>query len=171
VSGISGRDHWRDRRVVWTLRTFEVGLDQCPAERNAQMSGCPASPSCSLVPLAVQTGAKARRLSLTALEFSAETDSPLEGTGFEPSVPLLRKVSRLLPKGDAGPISWMGSLSTGRLARRRWSAAGPLSRPSLSRRDRWFESGSLQQRVCELSVPERRTDRHENNGACANEQG
>jgi hypothetical protein len=26
-------------------------------------------------------------------------------------------------------------------------------------RDRWFESGSLQQRVCELSVPERRTDR------------
>jgi len=35
-------------------------------------------------------------------------DSPLEGTGFEPSVPLLRKVSRLLPKGSAGPISWMG---------------------------------------------------------------
>ena len=34
--------------------------------------------------------------------------SPLEGTEFEPSVPLLRKVSRLLPKGSAGPISWMG---------------------------------------------------------------
>ena len=79
-------------------------------------------------------------------------DSPLEGTGFEPSVPLLRKVSRLLPKGDAGPISWMGSLSTGRLARRRWSAAGPLSRPSLSRRDRWFESCLLQRRVHEPSV-------------------
>jgi len=28
---------------------------------------------------------------------------------------------------DAGPISWMGSLSTGRLARRRRSAAWPLS--------------------------------------------
>jgi hypothetical protein len=54
-------------------------------------------------------------------------DSPLEGAGFEPSVPLLRKASRLLPKGDAGPISWMGSLSTSRLARRRCSAAGPLS--------------------------------------------
>src|SRR5271169_4320915 len=53
-------------------------------------------------------------------------DSPLEGTGFEPSVPLLRKVSRLSPKGDAGPISWMGLSSTSRLARRRWSAAGPL---------------------------------------------
>jgi hypothetical protein len=35
-------------------------------------------------------------------------DSPLEGTGFEPSVPLLRKVSRLLPKGGAGSISWTG---------------------------------------------------------------
>jgi hypothetical protein len=32
-------------------------------------------------------------------------DSPLGGTGFEPSVPLLRKISWLLPKGDAGPIS------------------------------------------------------------------
>jgi hypothetical protein len=31
------------------------------------------------------------------------------------------------PTRDAGPISWMGSLRTGRLARRRWSAAGPLS--------------------------------------------
>src|SRR6516164_8183347 len=61
------------------------------------------------------------------LEIASSHDSLLEGAGFEPSVPLLRKVSRLLPKGDAGPISWMGSLSTGRLARRRWSAAGPLS--------------------------------------------
>jgi len=32
-----------------------------------------------------------------------------------------------LPTRDAGPISWMGSLSTSRLARGRWSAAGPLS--------------------------------------------
>jgi hypothetical protein len=40
-------------------------------------------------------------------KFKFAGDSPLEGTGFEPSVPLLRKVSRLLPKGDAGPISWM----------------------------------------------------------------
>src|SRR6202035_748193 len=32
-----------------------------------------------------------RGSSSTALEYCAETDSPLEGTGFEPSVPLLRK--------------------------------------------------------------------------------
>ena len=38
----------------------------------------------------------------------------------------VRKAPRLLPKGDAGPISWMGSLSSSRLARRRWSAAEPL---------------------------------------------
>jgi len=30
-------------------------------------------------------------------------------------------------RGDAGPISCTGSLSKGRLTRRRWSAAGPLS--------------------------------------------
>jgi hypothetical protein len=50
-------------------------------------------------------------------------------------------------------ISWMGSSSTGRLAKRRWSAAGLSRRSSLSRRDRRFESIPLQQRVCKLSVP------------------
>jgi len=51
------------------------------------MSGCSASSSPSLVPFAVQTGAKAPGFSPTAPEFTAETDSPLEGAGFEPSVP------------------------------------------------------------------------------------
>jgi hypothetical protein len=41
------------------------------------------------------------------LEFAV--DSALEETGLEPSVPLLR---RCLSNADAGPISWMGSLST-----------------------------------------------------------
>ena len=41
-------------------------------------------------------------------------NSPLEGTGFEPSVPLFERGLSALPNGDAGPISWMGSLSTGR---------------------------------------------------------
>jgi hypothetical protein len=46
-----------------------------------------------------------------------------------------------------------------------------MAAPQGSRRkwDREFESGLLQQRVRELSVPERRTDRRENNGAYANE--
>ena len=43
------------------------------------MSGCSASSSPSLVPFAVQTGAKAPGFSPTAPEFTAETDSPLEG--------------------------------------------------------------------------------------------
>ena len=42
------------------------------------MSGCSASSSPSLVPFAVQTGAKAPGFSPTAPEFTAETDSPLE---------------------------------------------------------------------------------------------
>jgi hypothetical protein len=37
------------------------------------------------------------------------------------------RVSRLLRNGDAGPISWMRSLSTGRLARRWWLGAGSFS--------------------------------------------
>ena len=51
------------------------------------MSGCSASSSPSLVPFAVQTGAKAPGFSPTAPEFTAETDSPLEQAGFEPLVP------------------------------------------------------------------------------------
>src|SRR6516162_9001665 len=47
------------------------------------MSGCSASSSPSLIPFAVQTGAKAPGFSPTAPEFTAETDSPLEGDGFE----------------------------------------------------------------------------------------
>src|SRR5215472_1655813 len=67
---------------------FQVGLRQCPSERNGQMSGYTANPFPSLVPLPLQTGAKARGFSPTALESTAETDSPLEGSGFELPVPL-----------------------------------------------------------------------------------
>jgi len=38
-----------------------------------------------------QSAAKARDFSRGAPLSTGETDSPLEGTGFEPSVPLLRK--------------------------------------------------------------------------------
>ena len=55
------------------------------------MSGCSASSSPSLVPFAVQTGAKAPGFSPTAPEFTAETDSPLEEAGFELSVPPVKR--------------------------------------------------------------------------------
>jgi hypothetical protein len=59
-------------------------------------------------------------------------------------------------------VPWSGSPS-------RRNRAEPPSAPLAARcpaefivtGDRQFESGSLQQRVCELSVPERRTDRRE----------
>jgi len=51
------------------------------------MSRCSASSSPSLVPFAVQTGAKAPGFSPTAPEFTAETDSPLEENGFKLPVP------------------------------------------------------------------------------------
>jgi hypothetical protein len=60
---------------------------------------------------------------------------------------LAKGVARLL---SAVPVGWMGSLSTGRLARRRWLAAEPARWPPLSPRDKWFESVFLQRGVrCE----------------------
>src|SRR5207249_322262 len=44
-------------------------------------------PSPSHVPVHPLSAAKPRGSPPTALDFTAETDSPLEGTGFEPSVP------------------------------------------------------------------------------------
>src|SRR5262249_45111494 len=75
------------RSALMVRRSPQVGLRQCPLERNGQMSGHTTNPFPSLVPLPVQTGAKARGFSPTAPEFTAETDSALEGDGFEPSVP------------------------------------------------------------------------------------
>src|SRR5262249_23518168 len=69
---------------------------------------------------------KARGFSWTTTEFTAETDSPLEGSGFEPSYRSYERVSRPLPNGNGR----MGSLSTGRLARRRWLGRAPFPRPS-----------------------------------------
>jgi len=82
------------------------------------------------------------------VNFTGSLDSPLEGTGFEPSVPLFAKrVSRLWP---AGPISWTGVIK--HRSSRETTMVGrgpPPPRPSLSRRDRWFESIFLQRRVYE----------------------
>src|SRR5215813_7938555 len=102
------------------------------------MRGDTANPSPSLVPLPVQTGAKARGFSPTALESTAETDSPLEGTGFEPLVPrkpviLTRpfvEVDHLLPWAEAEP----GQECRGKQRRNRPSgnrpARDPRSEPS-----------------------------------------
>src|SRR5215813_345066 len=64
--------------------------------------------------------------SRTTTEFTAETDPPLEGSGFEPWYRSYERVSRPLPNGNGR----MGSLSTGRLARRRWLGRAPFPRPS-----------------------------------------
>jgi len=60
------------------------------------MSGCSASSSPSLVPFAVQTGAKAPGFSPAAPEFTAETDSPLEG----------RVSCELVSENAKFPASW-----------------------------------------------------------------
>src|SRR5215813_2743534 len=77
------------------------------------MSGYTANPFPSLVPLPLQTGAKARGFSPTALESTAETDSPLERAGFELSVP-----------GD-GELCW-GALTLGCIRGDRSAGAGTV---------------------------------------------
>jgi hypothetical protein len=67
-------------------------------------------------------------------------DSSLEGDGFEPSVPHTKQTFWLPVRSPQFRL--------------------PQQKPALRARDRWFESISLQTRVCELSVPRRRSNAH-----------
>src|SRR5438046_9407017 len=99
-------------------------------------------------------------------------DSPVEGSGFEPSVPLPRlssiravraeirrskygclsarpRVRCLCPPGKTQHL--LPESVFDRPGSDRWNLASTIF-PDLLTRDRWFESGSLQRRVpCELN--------------------
>jgi hypothetical protein len=62
-----------------------------PVREKGQERRFAAGTSLSHVPSLTQTAAKLRGFSPTAPGFTAETDSPLEGDGFEPSVPRKRE--------------------------------------------------------------------------------
>ena len=98
-------------------------------------------------------------------------DSPVEGTGFEPSVPLPRLSSIRAVRAEIigrstdvfrrdrefDVSALQGRLSTSSQSQCSTDPgliAGTWHRPLFLTRDRWFESGSLQGRVCEPSVPE-----------------
>ena len=80
-----------------------MGLSQCPLEKKVKKGRVRGQPVPSHVPMHEQTAAKPRDSSPPALGFSAETDSPLEGGGFEPSVPLVSRgaIRREFPKRGA----------------------------------------------------------------------
>src|SRR3984893_8326004 len=103
-----------------------------------------------------------RRACLSQIEFAP--DSPLEGTGFEPSVPLPRSSSigavRAEIIGRSTDVfrrdrefdvsALQGRLSTSSQSQCSTDPgliAGTWHRPLFLTRDRWFESGSLQRRV------------------------
>src|SRR4029077_19033207 len=89
-------------------------------------------------------------------------DSPLEGSGFEPSVPLPRlssiravraeiigRSTDVFRRDREFDVALQGRLSTS--SQSQWSTdpsliAGTWHRPLFLTRDRWFESGSLQRR-------------------------
>jgi len=77
-------------------------------------------------------------------------DSSLEGTGFEPSVPLANGTAM---GGPPKSILAISDLTLGGSTDRADVPIGNAQQSLLQQRDRWFESGSLQRGVCELSVP------------------
>src|ERR1700756_2818103 len=81
-------------------------------------------------------------------------DSPLEGTGFEPSVPLLRKGLSAVAERSCRTDKLDGIIK--HRSSRKTTVVGcgpPLHSRLFDGGDRWFESIPLQQRVCKLSVP------------------
>jgi hypothetical protein len=80
----SGRPPHRGRASLPNGQSFpEVGLHQCPSERKVDGLLVRSLHLPSHVPSDPQTAAKVRGLSPTASGFTAETDWPLEGAGFE----------------------------------------------------------------------------------------
>ena len=124
--------------------------------------GC-AWPVPSQVPVHGPSAAKPRRSSGRARRFTAETDSLLEGTGFEPPVPLVPKVLLAANPGRRHEKrSLKAQVETPIIAR---SALTQLLR---SRWDREFESVFPQRGVHEPSVPpETRTMADGSIGRCA----
>ena len=84
----------------------EVGLHQCPSERNGEGVPVRSLRVPSHVPSHPQTAAKVRGFSPIASGFTAETDWLLEEGGFELVVPLLRKA---LPRCQPGIRTIIGA--------------------------------------------------------------
>src|ERR1700730_9991331 len=146
------------------------GLHQCLSEKSSQ--GEPARgqhvPFSSHVQ--AHTPGESRVFAPVGMEGTRETDSPLEGSGFEPLVPLPSlssiRAARAEIIGRSTDVfgrdrEFDVSALQGRLSNSCQSQcstdpgliAGTWHRPLFLTRDRWFESGSLQRGVCELTPP------------------
>ena len=107
------------------------------------------------------TPGKSRVFAAVGMEGTRETDSPLEGSGFEPSVPLPRLSSIRAVRAEIigrstdvfrrdrefDVSALQGRLSTSSQSQCSTDPgliAGTWHRPLFLTRDRWFESGSLQ---------------------------
>jgi hypothetical protein len=105
----------------------KVGLPQCPSEKKGRTAPARARHVPSLVPVHAQSAAKPRASPPTAMEFTAQTNSALEGDGFGLPIP-----GREAVKPSCETVSKTGADLLG---------------------NRRFESISLQQRVCKPPVP------------------
>jgi hypothetical protein len=138
----------RRPRSSRSARVFRIAVAlrwDCP---NARQEKRPRArvrrqPVPSLVPMHEPTTAKPRDSSRPALGFSAETDSALEGAGFELAVPRktpgvlagVRSLSlRLFLVAEIGRGGIWRSCDLGRITRDRESEAGSLPPPSSSHR-------------------------------------
>src|SRR5215831_17707574 len=73
---------------VWNAASLQGGTAPTPVREKRPKGACVQPTIPPLVPMPAQTAAKMRGSPPKALECSAETDSALEGAGFEPPVPL-----------------------------------------------------------------------------------
>src|SRR5439155_15642631 len=82
----------RGSRVIANGVSFpEVGLHQCPTEKNSQGVTARGQRVPSHVPNRHADRRGCRAFGLQPRQFTTETDSPLEESGFEPLVPLAKE--------------------------------------------------------------------------------
>ena len=127
--------HPRLARLANGLSFREVGLHQCPTEKNSQGVTARGQRVPSHVPNPHADRRGCRAFGLQRRQFTTETDSPLEGDGFEPSVPRDRPALSNTPKPNEC-----------RYFRRSDRHSGVRTWP-IATGNRWFESISLQQTV------------------------
>jgi hypothetical protein len=100
------------------------------------------------VPHPAATGAESETLNDEGTRRRFARDSPLEQSGFEPLVPLATEMLIELARGISRQLGCWRSAT--------WADAAAMS---IQKWDQRFESAFLQRRVCEPSVPQRRTAR------------
>ena len=139
-------------------------MHQCRSEKNGQGAPVRGLHVPSHVPSHTQTAAKVRGFSPIASGFTAETDWLLEQSGFEPSVPLLRKGPPGVAEGRSRN-DWLGSRIKLWSSREMAIGCAPSPRP-VHGESEIFESRLLRQRARTFATARSGRHRSSNQPSC-----